>query len=67
MKYDAITCISLLAYFLGEGVLIPNHVQEGHLIKGGCLFEGGTYLTLSLRVIKVKFPLQPHQKYYITQ
>ena len=26
------------------------------------------FLTLSLsRVINVKFPLQPHQKYYITQ
>ena len=34
----------------------PPFHQEGHI------------LTLSLlRVIKVKFPLQPHQKYYITQ
>ena len=56
-----LTLVKVCIYFTDKG----TPVQENTI---SLLTEVSVHLSLSLpRVIDVKVPLQPHQKYYITQ
>ena len=53
--------------FLREFMDLPTSIEDGEDYNGYRKFTSDI-LTLSLlRVINLKFPLQPYQKYYISQ